>query len=118
LFAQASTSEEVRRAETAFAATMAAGDFAAFATHIADEAVFFGRSGPLRGKAAVLEATPPFSWQPEIVEVLESGTHALSCGPVRDPSGTLIGTFSSVWRRGPDGRWLVVFDRGCPAPSQ
>lgn len=123
LAAQSTPAEDVRRAEAAFAGTMAARDFAAFATYIAEEAIFFGRSGPLRGKAAVLEgwrpffagATAPFSWHPEVVEVLESGTLALSSGPVRDPTGRLVGTFNSVWRKGPDGRWLVVFDKGCPA---
>jgi len=30
------------------------------------------------------------------------------------PDGKRIGTFNSVWRRGPDGSWQVVFDRGCP----
>jgi ketosteroid isomerase-like protein len=57
----------------------------------------------------------PFSWAPEVVEVLESGTLALSSGPVRDPGGRQIGTFNSIWRRDSDGQWRVVFDKGCPA---
>ena len=48
------------------------------------------------------------------VEVLDSGTLALSTGPVLDPDGRRVGTFSSVWRREADGAWLVVFDKGCP----
>ncbi|HZV90436.1 MAG TPA: hypothetical protein VFF34_00365, partial [Candidatus Nitrosocosmicus sp.] len=55
----------------------------------------------------------PFSWEPETVEVLPSGTLALTSGPVHDPKGTLIGTFSTIWRLEPDGRWRVVFDKGC-----
>jgi ketosteroid isomerase-like protein len=46
--------------------------------------------------------------------VLDSGGLALSTGPVFDPEGHQIGTFSSIWRREPDGSWRVVFDKGCP----
>jgi ketosteroid isomerase-like protein len=56
----------------------------------------------------------PFSWAPEVVEVLNSGALALTSGPVRDPDGRQIGTFNSVWRREADGSWKVVFDKGCP----
>jgi hypothetical protein len=47
------------------------------------------------------------------VEVLDSGTLALSSGRVRDPQGTRVGTFNSVWRRASGGRWKIVFDKGC-----
>ena len=30
-------------------------------------------------------------------------------------NGRRIGSFNSIWRREPDGTWLVVFDKGCPA---
>jgi ketosteroid isomerase-like protein len=114
--------QQVRAAETAFAKSMADRDHAAFATHVADEAVFFGRQKAQRGKAAVVAAwkplfdgpTAPFSWAPENVEVLDSGTLALSSGPVRDPSGKQTGVFNSVWRREKDGTWKIVFDKGCP----
>jgi ketosteroid isomerase-like protein len=46
--------------------------------------------------------------------VLDNGTLALTSGPVFDPGGRLVGTFASIWRREPDGRWRVVFDKGCP----
>lgn len=115
---------QVFAAESSFARSMAARDFEAFAIHVADEAVFFGSSTVQRGKAAVLAAwrpffdgpDAPFSWAPETVEVLESGTLAHSSGPVLDPSGKRVGTFNSIWRREPDGRWLVVFDKGCSCP--
>ena len=48
-----------------------------------------------------------------MVEVLGSGTRALSTGSVRDPAGQWVGTFTSIWRREADGRWLVVFAKGC-----
>jgi ketosteroid isomerase-like protein len=57
----------------------------------------------------------PFSWQPDVIEVLPSGTLALSSGPVHDRNGNRVGTFNSIWRREPDGRWRVIFDKGGPA---
>jgi ketosteroid isomerase-like protein len=112
---------EVRDSERAFAKTMADRDLASFGGYVAEEGVFFGGKGPLRGRAAVVQAwtrffegkEAPFSWEPETVEVLPSGNLALTAGPVRDSKGTLIGTFSTIWRLEPDGRWRVVFDRGC-----
>jgi hypothetical protein len=57
------------------------------------------------------------STEPQRVEVLDSGTLALSSGPVRDPQGKRIGTFNSVWRREPRGAWKVVFDNGERGPA-
>ena len=117
---------EVRDAERAFAKTMADRDHAAFASHVAEEAIFFNRKGPLRGREAVVAAwkplyegkDAPFSWEPETVEVLPSRTLALTSGPVRDRAGALIGTFTSIWRLEPDGRWRVLFDKGCDACAE
>jgi ketosteroid isomerase-like protein len=114
--------QQVRDAENAFAGTMAARDIDAFASFLADDAIFFGRS-VARGKAAIVESwkklyeakEAPFSWKSESVEVLDSGTLAHSSGPVLDPQGRRTGTFNSIWRRGSDGRWKVVFDKGCEA---
>ena len=111
----------VRAREQAFAKTMADRDHAAFAGFVSEEAVFLGRS-VLRGRQAVAEGwrplfegkTAPFSWQPETVEVLDSGRLALSRGPVFDPDGKRTGTFTSTWRLEPDGEWRVVLDSGCP----
>lgn len=113
--------QAVSRTEEAFAKTMADRDFAAFQTFLSPETVFFsGRV--LRGPAAVAAAwkafyegpQAPFSWKPEVVEVLDSGTLALSSGPVFDPDGKRVSTFNSVWRLEADGKWRVVFDKGCP----
>lgn len=111
----------VRAREQAFAKTLADRDHAAFAGFVSEEAVFLGR-GVLRGRKAVAEGwkplfegkTAPFSWQPETVEVLDSGRLALSRGPVFDPDGKRTGTFTSTWRLEPDGEWRVVLDSGCP----
>lgn len=111
---------QVRAAETAFAATMAARDHDAFGAFLAEEAVFFSDAGPLRGAAAVKDAwrrfftaqAAPFSWRPETVEVVASGTLALTSGPVLDPQGRHVADFQTIWRLEPDGKWRVVFDRG------
>lgn len=108
--------------ERAFAATMKARDHAAFTGFLAEETVFFMGSTPLHGKVAVANAwkrfydTPaaPFSWEPEEVEVLASGTLAISSGPVYGPGGNLISRFSSIWRQEAPGQWRIVFDRGSP----
>jgi len=44
--------------------------------------------------------------------VLESGNLALSTGPVRDPSGKVTGSFTSIWRQEKPGVWRIVFDKG------
>jgi ketosteroid isomerase-like protein len=118
----ATLANQVREAERAFAKTMADRDHNAFASFLADEAVFFSETGVLRGKAAVASGWKrlydgpgaPFSWDPDRVEVLDSGALALSSGPVRDPQGKRVGTFNSVWRRDSGGAWKIVFDKGCP----
>ena len=114
--------DQLRAAETAFAQTMADRDHDAFASFIAEEAIFYGRNGEIRGKAAVVEAwkqfyehkDAPFSWRPEMVAVLDSGTLGQTSGPVFDPKGKQTGSFQSVWRRTSDGRWEIIFDKGCP----
>ncbi len=112
--------QEVVEAERAFAATMARRDFAGFTAFLSEEAVFFSGERPLRGKQAVADwwkrffekPEAPFSWEPERVDVLDSGKLALSFGPVRDATGQLMGTFTSVWRREAPGKWRIVFDKG------
>jgi hypothetical protein len=101
---------QVSDRERAFAKTMADRDHAAFASFLSDEAVFMSDGQSLRGKQAVaagwkrfydapqarlrlassrlagaLAKAAPFSWEPDRVEVLDSGSLALSSGPVRDP---------------------------------
>ena len=115
--------EQVRRTETAFAKTMEDRDHAAFRKFLAPDAIFMSGGTATRGASAVAERwkrffdgpSAPFSWQPQFVEVLDSGTLALSSGPVMDPSGKRTGTFNSVWRREADGQWKIVLDNGCPA---
>ncbi len=120
--ANAELKKQVADTERAFAATMKARDHAAFSSFLSDEAVFFMGTGPLHGKEAIAKAwkrfydkpEAPFSWEPDEVEVLASGTLAYSGGPVYDPSGKLISRFSSIWRLEAPGKWRIVFDRGAP----
>ena len=114
---------QVRQTEIAFAKTLADRNPTAFASFLATETVFMSGGRATRGATQVAErwkaffegAQAPFSWAPETVEVLDSGTLAMSSGPVRDPSGKRTGTFNSVWRREADGKWKIVLDNGCPA---
>lgn len=114
---------QVLETERAFARTMADRDHAAFTAFLAEETVWFSGKQPLRGREAVAAdwkrfyETPeaPFSWEPAEVEVLDSGTLALSSGPVRDPAGRVFASFTSIWRLEAPGVWRIVFDKGCEA---
>lgn len=111
--------QQVMDTERAFARTMAERDHAAFTGFLADDTIFFS-GGVLRGKQAVADAwkrfynapIAPFSWEPTEVEVLDSGTLAISSGPVKNAKGELIATFTSIWRREASGQWRIIFDKG------
>ncbi len=115
-----SIKQQVMDTERAFAQTMADRDHGAFTSFLSEETVFFSDDPPLRGKEAVAEAwkrffesaDAPFSWEPDRVEVLDSGTLALTTGPVYDPAGNRIARFTSVWRRERGGQWRIIFDNG------
>jgi ketosteroid isomerase-like protein len=118
---------QVMAAERAFARSMADRDLNAFDAFVADDAVFFSGPEPRRGKQQVVAwwsrffaagTAAPFSWEPDQVEVLPSGTLALSTGPVKDPQGNVVSRFNSIWRRDPDGRWRIIFDKGEAAPAR
>ena len=112
--------QQVENTERAFASTMSERDHDAFTSFLSDEAIFFSGETPLRGKQQVADAWKPFfqepgapfSWEPETVVVLDSGTLALSSGPVRDPDGKQVAMFNSIWRLDPDGTWQIIFDKG------
>jgi ketosteroid isomerase-like protein len=114
--------DQVRAVERDFAQTMARRDLIAFASFLAEDAIFVGGQATYRGAESILEGwaaffegdEAPFSWEPQTVEVLESDGLALTSGPVRDPEGEILGIFNSVWRREASGEWKVIFDKGCP----
>lgn len=120
---------QVSATERAFAQSMSDRDFAAFTAFLSEEAVFFSGATPLRGKVEVSASwkrffekpQAPFSWEPQEVVVLDSGTLALSSGPVRNPAGKQVASFTSIWRLEAPGVWRVVFVKGndvcdCPKP--
>ncbi|MRV71564.1 DUF4440 domain-containing protein [Duganella sp. FT92W] len=112
--------QQVADTERAFAATMKARDLAAFTGFLSEETVFYSGPVPLRGPAQVTQfwkkfydgKDAPFSWEPDQVDVIDSGALAHSSGPVYDPKGKLIGRFNSVWRQEAPGKWRIVFDKG------
>lgn len=114
--------QQVTAAEVAFAKTIVDRDIAAFAGFVSEEAVFLNGGKPLRGRAAIVahwnqfyaSGPAPFTWKPDLVEVLPSGLLAQSIGPVSGPDGKVFARFYSTWRLEPDGRWRVVFDDGYP----
>ena len=99
---------------------MADRDHARFGAFVSEEAVFFSGPTAIRGRTQVMaawkrfyeSAEAPFSWEPDKVQVLDSGNLALSTGPVRDATGKLVATFTSIWRLESPGVWRVVFDKG------
>ena len=111
--------QQVMAAERAFAKSMADRDLAAFTSFLSEEAVFISKNTK-RGKQAVADhwayffekPQAPFSWAPETVEVLESGTIALSTGPVRRSNGEVFNIYTSVWRLEAPGVWRVILDKG------
>lgn len=124
--AGADPADDVRCAEIGFALALEAGNRDRFAAYLDPDARFVGTSIS-RGPQEILEAWAPFFetggpklvWRPEIIEVLEDGKLALSRGPYRLRSMAedgspreAWGTFNSIWRRSPDGRWRIVFDAG------
>jgi len=112
--------KQVADTERDFAETMALRDFEGFLSFLSDEAVFFSGSAVLRGKQQIGDAwkpyyekpDAPFSWAPEQVEVLTSGTLALSSGPIHDADGNIVARFNSVWQLDASGNWRIIFDKG------
>lgn len=112
--------EQVTATELAFAKTMADRDHTAFSSFVSQEAVFLNGGKPLYGKDAItahwkrffVSDRAPFSWKPDLVEVLPSGRLAQSVGPVFNPEGVNVARFNSIWRRETEGVWRIIFDEG------
>jgi ketosteroid isomerase-like protein len=106
-------------AERAFAKTMADRDFKAFTSYLASDAIFFSGDSVQHGavevaaawKPSFSAARAPFSWAPDVVEVLPSGKLALSTGPVY-VAGKMVSRYNSIWRLEAPDTWRVVFDKG------
>lgn len=119
---------EVWARELSFARTVAEHDGAGFAAHVEPGAVFgAGRARQSRGReaiaarwAGIVEGRAlTIEWYPVRTTVAGVDGIAWSQGPaliILEP-GTprarySLGSFQSVWRRGADGVWRVLFDDG------
>ena len=124
--------DDVRCREIGFSQSAENQDIDAFRSFIDADARFVGGS-VRQGVDEVAQAWsvffttdgPTIKWRPQIIQVLENGTLALSRGPYKsesvDADGNHVvnwGTFNSVWRLNDDGQWRVVFDAGSPAASE
>lgn len=115
--------------ELGFAQSVADHDAARFAGHLHPNAVFGVSGRPSRGREAItaqwegiIDGTAlVLEWYPDLV--VEGGDGLVhSTGPAlyRDPKtgDYRRSRFNSVWQRGADGSWQVVFDDGtAPTPA-
>ena len=122
---------EVWARELSFARSVAEHDVAAFAEHLHPGAAFgSSRPQPQRGRTAIAEGWSrivagqgvALHWYPTRVTIAGEGDIAWSSGPSvyedLDPAAKhryLLGGFHSVWHRGEDGTWRVLFDDGIPS---
>ena len=129
--ASTDTACPVWQRELSFARSVAEHDAAAFAEHIDAEAVFqAGSPQPLRGREAigrgwagiVAGKDVRLRWYPAHTVAVASGELAWSTGPVLIETRAADGTprhastqYRSLWRKGADGTWRVLFDDGNPA---
>ena len=112
--------KDVFDTESAFAKTMVDRDLQAFQSFIAEDAVFWRGSEPLRGKENIVavwkdyyeDEDAPFAWKPETVMVVASGNLAFSTGPVWNSKNGIYAYYNSVWRKAKSGRWQIVTDKG------
>ena len=120
---------EIRIADLELAKAVADRSLQTFVSMIDDDAVFFGRDIS-RGREAVSKAWLPFftdgslflKLHPTQVEVSSSGDLGYSIGDYerigKNASGrpeTATGSYVSIWRRQPSGKWKIVLDIGTPA---
>ena len=120
--------------ETSFAQSVATHDAAAFAEHLHPQAVFGAKqSQPTRGRDAIATGWAgliagtklKLLWYPAMVAIGGESDIAYSSGPALyeaiDPKAQpryRLGAFQSVWHRGADGTWRVLFDDGIvPQPA-
>jgi ketosteroid isomerase-like protein len=119
--------QQVRAADVAFDRAAGGRDLERFASLIAEDAVFYG-SKTLRGRDQVVAGWSPLfaedtsttlRWQPEVVEVSESGDLGYTTGPyvlttVAEDGRPQVshGTYVTIWRRSQGGAWQAVLDIG------
>lgn len=123
---------EVWARELSFAQSVADHDAAAFAEHLESDAAFSVEAPePLRGRDEITRQWDGIihgkdvllSWYPTRTTIAGLADVASSAGPVliedTRPGARQhyrIGAFHSVWHRGPDATWRVMFDGGGQRP--
>lgn len=121
---------EVWARELGFARSVVEHDAAAFAGHVDEHAVFgAGSPVPTRGRETIVRDWARIiagdgmrlSWYPTRVTISDAADVAWSSGPALfehlapdAPPRYSIGAFDSLWRRGADGEWRVLYDDGVP----
>jgi uncharacterized protein (TIGR02246 family) len=120
--------EAIRAADVAMARAVADRRLEGFLEMVGEDAQFFG-TDVSRGREAIAKAWGPFftdpartlKWIPQQVEVGRSGDLGYSVGSYErvgpDAAGkpaVMVGTYVTVWRKHPDGRWRAVIDAGTP----
>ncbi len=127
-FAQPPDEQSLIDADTAWCAALAAHDADAFLSTVAEDALFQGAVGPaLHGRDGVREGWaafltpggPTLTWIPVRAQLLGAGDIGYTSGRaerhVKNAAGedTVVRSeYVTVWRKGTDGRWQVVFDGG------
>jgi len=120
----AAEAQAVRQRDMDFAKAATAGDMTAIATFYASDARFMLDNEPaavgadaVRSAFSAMLATPGFgiSWEPDDVQVSQSGDMAVSTGhytmKMQGPEGPAEdrGKYLTVWKK-VDGTWLVTHD--------
>lgn len=116
--------------ELGFARSVTEHDPQAFAEHLHADAAFGVGQKPTRGRDAIVRewsgiidgSAVKLDWYPAVVTVGGDGATAYSSGPAlfeHPKTGAIsLSRFGSVWQRGADGVWRVIFDDGTrPAPA-
>ncbi|WP_265587321.1 hypothetical protein [Sphingomicrobium arenosum] len=109
-------------AERAFAAdALDHGQWQAFATWAAEDAVLVGRTVVgARALATVLaaqgEPEQAIRWWPTLGITSCDGAFAINSGPYVDPGSNGVGRFHTGWRKGEEG-WRYILDMGMEADA-
>jgi len=121
-----SPADALMAADAAMSDAVASRDPERFRSSLDEDAVFGGRDGLARGRAAVGEAWagllapggPSLAWWPERGEASVSGDLGFTVGryQLRGQAGTVEGRYLTVWRRDAAGAWRALFDHGLEAP--
>ncbi len=113
-----SNEDAVIAVERRFArAAQTQGQWSAFRALAASDALMFVPDVQLASKALASAKEPavPVMWWPATIAVSCDGTLGFSTGPWVRAASAGIGTYSTIWRRTPDGyRWRLDHGRNTP----